>query len=188
MDSDHIQYIAGLINEDDLDLIVEEQIDYLTRKYGEQVDQELIQKAIDISTRYAEKLLFGYVNNIIDSISSGNIEQVKDLDPFKKETRKSETDLEFDVKKQRAKQISRKHWQWIIRIWKDDPNAEFDQSWFDYLQYADIPDEELLTKSIANISRESDRWHAEEFENQDTGGDYKIGRSTRLNSSHFLTS
>jgi hypothetical protein len=65
-------------------LLIEAQIDYLSRKYGEQVGQELIQQAVDVSTRYAEKLLFGYVNNIIDSISSDNIEQVKDLDPNKK--------------------------------------------------------------------------------------------------------
>jgi len=65
-------------------LLIEAQIDYLSRKYGEQVDQELIQQAVDTSTRYAEKLLFGYVNGIIDSMSSDNIEQVKDLDPNKK--------------------------------------------------------------------------------------------------------
>jgi hypothetical protein len=172
MDSDYIQYIANLINEDNLDLIVEEQIDYLTRKYGEQVDQELIQKAIDTSTRYAEKLLFGYINGDIDSISHDNIEQIKDLDPFKRETQKSEADIAFQETIQRAKQINRRHWQWITRIWKEDPNAEFDQSWFDYLQYADMPNEELLTKSTAEISAESEVWHEEEFANQDVGGEY----------------
>ena len=179
MDSDHIQYIAGLINEDDLDLIVEEQIHYLTRRYGEQskyeLDQELIQKAIDISVKYAERLLFGYVNGDIDSISSDNIEQVKDLDPFKKETQKSESDIAFQETIQKAKQINRRYWQWIVRVWKDEPTAQFDQSWFDYLQYSDTSDEELLKKSIAEVSAESDAWHEEEFANQDVGGAYTKG-------------
>jgi len=176
-----VQKIAMIITEDpdiffdDLNLIVEQQIDYLTRKYGEQVDQELIQQAVDTSTRYAEKLLFGYVNGIIDSISSDNIELVKDLDPFKKETQKSESDIAFQEAIQKAKQINRRYWQWIVRVWKDEPTAQFDESWFDYLQYSDISDEELLKKSIAEISSESEAWHEEEFANQDVGGEYTKG-------------
>lgn len=181
-----IQKIAMIITEDpnifveDLDLIIEAQIDYLSKKYGEQVDQELIQHAIDVAAQHgdlgvAEKLLFGYANNAIDEISLGNVERVKDLDPFKKEVQKSEADLEFDAKKHAAKQISKKHWQWIVRVWKNEPNAQFDESWFDYLQYAGMSDEELLKKSVAEISAESDAWHEEEFANQDVGGEYTKG-------------
>ena len=181
-----VQKIATIITEDpnifveDLDLIIEAQIDYLSKKYGEKVDQQLIQHAIDVAAQHgdlgvAEKLLFGYANNAIDEISLGNVERVKDLDPFKKEVRKSEADLEFDAKKHAAKQISKKHWQWIVRVWKNEPDAQFDESWFDYLQYAGMPDEELLKKSVAEISAESDAWHEEEFANQDVGGRYTKG-------------
>ena len=176
-----VQKIAMIITEDpdiffdDLNLIVEQQIDHLTRRYGKQVSQELIQQAVDTSTRYAEKLLYGYVNGIIDEISLDNVEQVKDLDPFKKETRKSESDIAYEETVQKAKQISRKYWQWIVRVWKDEPTAQFDESWFDYLQYSDISDEELLKKSIAEISAESEAWHEEEFANQDVGGEYTKG-------------
>ena len=87
-----LSYIQG-----NASLLVESLIAHLTRKYGEhsphEVDQELIQQAVDTSTRYAEKLLFGYVNGIIDSISSDNIEQVEDLDPYKKEEEKLEVIL-----------------------------------------------------------------------------------------------
>ena len=183
-----VQKIAMIITEDpdiffdDLNLIVEQQIDHLTRRYGKQVSQELIQQAVDTSTRYAEKLLYGYVNGIIDEISLDNVEQVKDLDPFKKETRKSESDIAYEETVQKAKQISRKYWQWIVRVWKDEPTewvrenvTQFDESWFDYLQYAGIPDEELLKKSVAEISAESDEWHEEEFADQDVGGEYTKG-------------
>jgi hypothetical protein len=78
-------------------LLIEAQIDYLSKKYGEQVDQELIQHAIKIASKHgdlgvAEKLLFGYTNDIIDEISPENIEQIKGLDPNKKAP-KSETTL-----------------------------------------------------------------------------------------------
>jgi len=184
-----VQKIAMIITEDpnifveDLDLIIEAQIDYLSKKYGGQADlarQDSIKHAVDIARQYgdlgvAEKLLFGYVNGIIDEISLDNVEQVKDLDPHKKETRKSEADLEFDAQKQKARQINKKYWPWITRVWKNEPTAQFDESWFDYLQYAGMSDEELLKKSVAEISAESDAWHEEEFANQDVGGEYTKG-------------
>jgi hypothetical protein len=184
-----IQKIAMIITEDpnifveDLGLIIEAQIDYLSKKYGGQADlarQDSIEHAVNVARQYgdlgvSEKLLYGYVNGVIDEISLDNVEQVKDLDPFKKETRKSETDVAYEETVQKAKQINRRYWQWIVRVWKDEPTAQFDESWFDYLQYSDIPDEELLKKSTAEISALSDTWHEEEFANQDVGGEYTKG-------------
>ena len=100
-----LSYIQG-----NTSLLIEAQIDYLSKKYGGQVDQELIQHAIDIAARHgnlgvAEKLLFGYTNNIIDEISSDNIEQVKDLDPHKKKVEKPEVIL--------ARSLMNKKSRWV---------------------------------------------------------------------------
>jgi len=91
-----LSYIQG-----NMSLLIEAQIDYLSKKYGGQADlarQDAIKRAIDIAHQYgdlgiAEKLLFGYINGIIDEISKDNVEQVKDLDPHKKETEKPEVIL-----------------------------------------------------------------------------------------------
>jgi hypothetical protein len=103
-----LSYIQG-----NAGLLIEAQIDYLTKKYGEQVDQELIQHAIATAHTHgnlgvAEKLLFGYVNNIIDKISLSGIEQVKDLDPNKKKTEKPEVVL--------ARSLMSKKSQWITKV------------------------------------------------------------------------
>ena len=89
-----LSYIQG-----NTSLLTEAQIDYLSKKYGGQADlarQDSIKRAVDVARQYgdlgvAEKLLFGYINGVIDEISLNNVEQVKDLDPYKK---KAENPLE----------------------------------------------------------------------------------------------
>jgi len=103
-----LSYIQG-----NASLLIEAQIDYLTKKYGKQVDQELIQHAITTANTYgdlsvAERLLFGYINDIIDKISLNNVEQVKDLDPHEKKVEKPEVVL--------ARSLMSKKSRWVTKV------------------------------------------------------------------------
>ena len=109
-----IQLSGGLVAQG---LLVEAQIDYLSKIYG----KDLATHAIKTANQYgnlsvAEKLLFGYTNGVIDKISLDNVERVKDLDPHKKQIEKPEVIL--------ARSLMSKKSRWSLM--KDFVNSETD--------------------------------------------------------------
>lgn len=158
-------------------ILLEAQIDYLTDKYGDQVPVELIQHAIDISRRDAEKLIYGYINRVIDEITPEAVQYVTDLDPFEKREQ-SQTDLEYKQEIKAAKEVNREYWQWIIRQQKEGIDY-IDVSIFDYFEATGIKPNEALEISYDEAKTKSDEWHHQEFANQEKGGQYKYGIDTQ---------
>ncbi len=153
-------------------LLVENQLEYLSKKYAN-INPELIQQAIDLDKKNAEKLVFGLVNGVIDKIDQDSIAAVANLDPFAKASRKSEADLAYEAEIKAAKQINPKYWQWILRIRRADPDSTFDRGIFDYLEAEDLTTDDILDKSLDDINRASERWHTEQFANQAIHGKYE---------------
>ncbi len=153
-------------------LLVENQLEYLSKKYAN-INPELIQQAIDLDKKNAEKLVFGLANGVIDKIDQESIAAVANLDPFAKASRKSEADLAYEAEIKAAKQINPKYWQWILRIRRADPDSIFDRGIFDYLEAEDLTTDDILDKSLDDINRASERWHTEQFANQAIHGTYE---------------
>lgn len=153
-------------------LILENQLEYLTNKYPE-VSADLIQQAIDLDRKNAEKLVFGLKNNVITDIGPDSIAAVADLNPFAKAA-KSEAELQYEQAIKSAKQISPKYWQWILRIRKADPSANFEAGIFDYLEAEGLNTEDIKDKTLEEVSQLSQTWHEQQFQNQSTNGVYTL--------------
>lgn len=156
------------------DILLENQEAYLTRKYPE-VDPSLIQQAIVADKRNAEKLVLGLKQGIITQINDNAIAAVANLDPFAKVSNKSEADLAYEAAIKRAKSINPKYWQWILRLQKEDPNVQFDEGLFHYIEGAGLTDADLKKLSLEEVAEASHKWHEEQFANQKTGGSYNLG-------------
>lgn len=152
-------------------LLFENQEQYLIRKYPE-VSPELIQQAIELDRRNAEKLVFGLQTGAISELGPDAVERVANLDPFAKVSRKSEADLAYEAEIRAAKQISPKYWQWIIRVRKTNPDAEFEAGIFHYLEDQELDTADIIDKSLEEINADSARWHQEQFANQEAHGTY----------------
>lgn len=167
---DHID-----IDEDFIKIVLlENQERYLTNKYPE-VSPELVRQAIAFDRRNAEKLIFGLKNGVIQTIDDAALAAVSDLDPLAKVSNKSEADLKYEEDIKSAKQISRNHWQWVLKQRRLDPSVQFDQSWFDYIDAEQISPEDLKNLSAAEVQSRSEAWHEEQFANQRIGGTYSLG-------------
>ena len=154
-------------------LLVENQIDYLTRKYAD-VDPALIQQAVELDRKNAEKLIFGLQKGVISQIGPESLAAVADLDPFAKISNKSEAEIAYDQAIKDAKAINPKYWQWIIRTKKLNPEAQFDESIFHYLEAEGLTSEQIIDKSLDEINQASAAWHDEQFKNQESGGTYSL--------------
>lgn len=154
-------------------LLLENQLDYLTKKYPE-VDPQLIQQAINLDRKSAEKLVLGLKRGIISDLGADSIGAVADLNPFEKVSNKSQSELEYDYAVKTAKQINPKYWQWILRVRKTNPDAQFDPSIFDYLNGEDLKTEDILNLTLPEITQASERWHHEQFADQNANGTYKL--------------
>lgn len=154
-------------------LLLENQLEYLTKKYPE-VDPQQIQQAIDLDRKNAEKLVLGLKSGTITAIEPGSVEAVAHLDPFAKASNKSATELAYDQAIKDAKQIHPKYWQWILRTKKDNPEAQFDESIFHYLEAEGLNTDDIKELSLDQISEASRKWHDEQFSSQQAGGSYTL--------------
>jgi hypothetical protein len=154
-------------------LLIENQQEYLQKKYPD-ISPQQIQQAIDLDRRNAEKLILGLKQGIIDTIQPESIEAVAHLDPFAKTTTKSETEIAYDNAIKEAKKIHPKYWQWIIRIKKTDPQAQIDEGIFHYLEAEGLKSEDIIDKTLEQITQASTRWHDEQFKDQQTHGQYTL--------------
>lgn len=77
-------------------VLSEAQIDYLARKYGDQISPELIQKAIEISNKDAEKLIYAYINGSITDITPEQLPNVANINLKQKPTQS-----EYEIKSQK---------------------------------------------------------------------------------------
>ena len=152
-------------------LLLENQLEYLSKKYAD-VNPELIQQAIDLDKKNAEKLVLGLQKGVIDKLDQDSVAAVADLDPFAKVSRKSEADLAYEAEIRAAKQISPKYWQWVLRVKRADRDAYIDPGIFHYLDAEDKTTDDILDKSLAEVSEDSQRWHAQQFADQQTHGKY----------------
>jgi hypothetical protein len=152
-------------------LLFENQLDYLTRKYPE-VDPALIQSAIDLDRKNAEKLVFGLKSGVISDIGPDSLEAVAGLDPFAKVSTKSESELAYDAAVRSAKSISPDYWQWIIRVRKSNPDAQFDEGLFHYLEAEGLKTEDIIDSPFDEIQRKADDWHRQQFADQQARGTY----------------
>lgn len=62
----------------------EGQVGYLLKKYGESVPKEIIAAAVDLSPKNAEKLVIGFQQGVIDTISPEALEAVSGIETKKK--------------------------------------------------------------------------------------------------------
>ena len=154
-------------------LLVENQIDYLTKKYAD-IDPALIQQAVELDRKNAEKLVLGLQKGIITQIEPESVAAVADLDPFAKVSNKSEAELAYDQAIRDAKSINPKYWQWIVRTRKLNPEAQFDESIFHYLEAEGLTSEQIIDKSLDEINLASRAWHDEQFKDQESGGTYSL--------------
>lgn len=155
-------------------LLLEDQIDYLKKKYPE-IDEKTIQQAIDLDRKNAEKLLYGLKTGVIKQIDQESLAAVAGLDPFKKDSGKSEADLAYEAAIRRAKEINPNYWQWILRVQKENPEARFDEGLFHYIEGAGISPDRLKSMSLEEVERRSRKWHEEQFSQQKAGGEYHDG-------------
>lgn len=155
-------------------VILEDQLDYLTRKYPN-LDQEIVAKAIVTSPKYAEQLIIGLQQGIINQITPDSIGQVSHINPHEKQSKKTQAHIEYESRLKEAKRISKDYCQWILRVWKDSPEQQFDESWFHYLEGNDLSSNDILDQSVEEISVASVAWHNEQFAKQDQGGQYHLG-------------
>lgn len=93
-------------------LLLESQLEYLTKKYGSDVDASLIQAAINLNPKMAEKIIYGLKTGVIDHAGDDIIWIVSDLDPFKKTVQKTEGHLKYEQLQKRAQEISRPYYHW----------------------------------------------------------------------------
>jgi hypothetical protein len=161
-------------------MLCEDQFDYLSRKYPE-VDPDAIRQAIEIDRRAAEKLVLGLQKGVISSLEDPEaaVTATAELDPFTKVSKKSEADEAYAQQVAKAKEINPTYWQWIIRAWKENPEQQFDPSWFHYLEGNDLKTEDLLGSARVpggmtpeQVATASARWHEEQFAQQKVAGQY----------------
>lgn len=153
-------------------LITEAQIDYLIKKYGGKVPQDMISKAIEVSPKDAEKLVYAYANGIINGIDADSLPLVANVDPFMKR-QKTPEEIAYEEAITKAKSINRKHWQWIMKVLKANPEQEFQENWFHYIDASGITPDQLMNMKPKEIARKSDAWHAK-LAKQKGQGEYKI--------------
>lgn len=154
-------------------LLFENQLDYLSRKYPD-VNPELIQQAIDLDRRSAEKLVFGLQSGVIDALGPDSVAAVADLDPFARASSKSESELEYDRAVRAAKDINPKYWQWIVRVRKADPNAQFDEGIFHYLEAEGLDSADVIDMPLADVVEKSEAWHRQQFGDKEFRGTYSL--------------
>ncbi len=154
-------------------ILLEDQRKYLTTKYPK-IDPQLIDKAIATDRRNAEKLIYGLTTGVIKNLDNPRtaLAAVMDLDPFAKQTKKSESELAYDQQVKQAKEISPKYWQWVLRTRKLNPKQQYDEGWFHYLDDSGLTLQEILAKKPEEIAAESERWHHEQFAQQENSGTY----------------
>ena len=144
-------------------ILLENQLNYLMRKYGEKVGPEIIQRAIDIDPRLAEKIVFSIANDIIkieDLDASDLREKVAEVDPFKKVVQKTEGHLKYEALQKKAREISVPYYQWIIKVWKENgEDFPIDTNIFDYFDQNDYTNEDIKNTSYAEAQSASEAWH-----------------------------
>jgi len=170
-------------------LILENQAEYLSKKYGDAVSMDDINLAIATDARLAEKLIFGLCTGVIDSIGPESLDLVRDLDPFRRETQKSEANIKYEETQNKAQQINRQYYQWIIKVWKaNGEDFPIDLQIFDYLTANDIVPGDIKDLSYELILRRSVEWHQEiqkvqknygvlQFNKDNTPGDKPDGQN-----------
>ena len=143
-------------------LILENQAEYLRKKYGDAVSMDDINLAIATDNSLAEKLIFGLCTGVIDNIGPESLDLVRDLDPFRRETQKSEANIKYEETQNKAQQINRQYYQWIIKVWKaNGEDFPIDIQIFDYLAANDIAPGDIKDLSYELILRRSVQWHEE---------------------------
>jgi len=143
-------------------LILENQAEYLRKKYGDTVSMDDINLAIATDTRLAEKLIFGLCTGVIDNIGPESLDLVRDLDPFRRETQRSEANIKYEEIQNNAQQINRQYYQWIIKVWKaNGEDFPIDLQIFDYLAANDIVPGDIKDLSYEIILQRSVEWHEE---------------------------
>lgn len=156
------------------DLLLEGQEDFLANKYPE-VSKDLIDQAIALDKKNAEKIIFGLKQGIINKVDTDSLELVKNIDPYAKTKSKSESELAYDTAIKDAKRINPRYWVWILKVKKNNPDAQFDEGIFHYLEAHDLTAENIKDESLEDITRKSQQWHNQEFAEQQVGGTYKLG-------------
>jgi len=143
-----------------LSIILESQFNYLNKKYGEQVGEANINAAINIDAKNAEKLLFGLANNVITEITPEAIPLVQDLDPFAKQTQKTEGHLKYEQTQKKAQDISRRYYQWILKVWKTaEAEVPIDREIFDYFEANEMDLEDIKDLTLDRARASSHEWH-----------------------------
>ena len=170
-------------------LILENQAEYLRKKYGDTVSMDDINLAIATDTRLAEKLIFGLCTGVIDNIGPESLDLVRDLDPFRRETQRSEANIKYEETQNNAQQINRQYYQWIIKVWKaNGEDFPIDIQIFDYLAANDIVPGDIKDLSYELVLRRSVEWHTEiqkvkkdygvlQFNKDNTPGDLPDGQN-----------
>ena len=148
--------------------LTEDQAEYLTKKYAK-VPPDKIQAAITTSRKDAEKLVYAYANGLIPDITPEQLPNVQNIDPHGK-VRSKEAE-EYAAKVRKAKAINPQYYQWILRVWKEHPDQEFDESWFHYLDSSTITPEKLLETPVEKVRAASEKWHRQ-FAKKNKGGQY----------------
>ena len=143
-----------------LSIILESQFNYLNKKYGEQVGEANVNAAINLDAKNAEKLLFGLVTNIITEITPEAIPLVQDLDPFAKQTQKSEGHIRYEQMQRRAQDLSRRYYQWILKVWKEaQEEVPIETAILDYFEANEMDLEDIKDLSLEEAGANSHEWH-----------------------------
>lgn len=162
-----------------LSIILESQFNYLNKKYGEQVGEANINAAINLDAKNAEKLLFGLATNVITEITPEAIPLVQDLDPFTKQTQKSEGHIRYEQIQKRAQDLSRKYYQWILKVWKEaQEEVPIATEILDYFEANEMDLEDIKELTLEGAIASSHAWH-ERIQNISTNyGVHKHGIET----------
>lgn len=162
-----------------ISLILENQFNYLNRKYGERVGEANVHAAINLDARNAEKLLFGLATDVITEITPESIPLVQDLDPFARQTQKTEGHIKYEQMQKRAQEISRKYYQWILKVWKAaGEEVAIPAEVFDYLEANDIELDDIKDSSLEKVQADSEEWHSSLKQIESSYGAYKHGIDT----------
>ena len=143
-----------------LSIILESQFNYLNKKYGEQVGEANVNAAINLDAKNAEKLLFGLVTNVITELTPEAIPLVQDLDPFAKQTQKTEGHIRYEQMQKKAQGLSRRYYQWIPKVWKTaEAEVPIDREIFDYFEANEMDLEDIKDLTLERAIASSHEWH-----------------------------
>jgi len=162
-----------------LSIILESQFNYLNKKYGEQVGEANVNAAINLDAKNAEKLLFGLATNVITELTPEAISLVQELDPFAKQTQKSEGHIRYEQMQKRAQGLSRRYYQWILKVWKEaQEEIPIENGIFDYFEANEMDLEDIKDLSLERAIASSQEWHERIQSIENNYGVYKHGIDT----------